>query len=46
MTYKFLSDNEIVKLVNNLSDLEVDSDEELVCFNHYVVFSGSLILLI
>ena len=43
MTHKFLSDNEIVELVNNLSDLEVDSEEELVCCNCYVVFSGSLI---
>ena len=43
MTRKFLSNNEIVELVNNLSDLEVDS-EELVCGNHYVVSSGSLIL--
>ena len=31
MTYKFLRDNEIVELVNNLSDLEVDSEEEHVC---------------
>ena len=29
MTRKFLSCNEIVELVNNLSDLEVESEEEL-----------------
>ena len=44
MTYKFLSNNEIVELVYYLSDLEVDSEEELVCCNHHVLFSGSLIL--
>ena len=27
MTRKFLSDNEIVELVNNLSDLEVESED-------------------
>ena len=45
MTRKFLSDNEIVELVNNLSDLEVESEEELVCCNNYIydVLSGSLI---
>ena len=43
MTRKFLSDNEIVEFVNNWSDLEVESEEELVCCNHYDVFSGSLI---
>ena len=46
MTRKFLRDNEIVKLVNNLSDLEVESEEELVRCNHYDVFSGSLISLL
>ena len=40
MTRKFFSDGEIVKLMNNLSDLEVGSEEGLVCCNHYVVFSG------
>ena len=39
MTRKFLSDNEIIELVNNLSDLEVESEEELVCFNHYMMCS-------
>ena len=43
MTRKFLSDNEIVELVNNLSDLEVESKDQLVCCNHYNKFSGSLI---
>ena len=43
MSRKFLSNNEIVEIVNNLSDLKVDS-KELVCGNHYVVSSGSLIL--
>ena len=42
MTRKFLSDNEIVELVINLSDLE-DKSEELVCCNYNDVFSGSLI---
>ena len=41
MTREFLSDNEIVELVNNLSDLEVNSEEELVCCNHYDMFSGT-----
>ena len=31
MTRKFLSDTEIEELMNNLSDLEVESEEELVC---------------
>ena len=31
MIRKFLSDNEILELVNNLSDLEVESEEVLVC---------------
>ena len=44
MTRIFISDDETVDLVNNLSDLEVDSEEELVCCKHYVMFSGSLIL--
>ena len=43
MTRKFFSDNEIVELVINLSDLEVESEKELVCCNHYDLFSGSLI---
>ena len=43
MTRNFLSGNEIAELVNNLSDLDVDSEEELVCCNYHVV-SGSLVL--
>ena len=48
MAREFLSDNEIVELVNNLSDLEVNSEEELVCCNHYDMLetntSGKLIV--
>ena len=38
MTRKFLIDNEIVKLVNNLSDLDVQSEEL-----SYVVTSATMI---
>ena len=42
MIRKICIENEIVKLVNNLSDLEVSSEEGLVCCNHHAVFSGKI----